>query len=77
MAGGPIDLGGSTLNLVFDSDPTMGIPFTLFATTDPSPIKNTFAGLAEGAIFDQGGFQFQITYMGGNTGNSVVLTRVG
>jgi hypothetical protein len=76
MAGGPIDLGGSTLNLIFDSDPTIGIPVTILATTDPSPIKNTFAGLDEGAIFEQGGFQFQITYMGGAGGNSVVLTRL-
>ena len=76
MGGGPIDLGGSALSLVFDSDPALGSPFTLLATADPGPIQSTFAGLDEGAIFMQGGFQFQITYMGGNQGNSVVVTRV-
>ena len=76
LAGGPIDLGGSTLNLVPDNDPAPGTPFTLLATTDSHPIKNTFAGLDEGTIFNQGGFQFLITYMGGKSGNSVVLTRI-
>jgi hypothetical protein len=35
-----------------------------------------FSGLNEGAVFAQGGYQFQITYQGGTGGRSVVLTRV-
>jgi hypothetical protein len=76
VAGGPIDLGGSTLNLAFGAEPPVGSTFTLLATSDPGPILNIFAGLDEGAIFDQGGFQFQITYQGGPGSNSVVLTRL-
>jgi hypothetical protein len=30
----------------------------------------------EGAVFTEGGYQFQITYHGGTGGDSVVLTRV-
>jgi hypothetical protein len=40
------------------------------------PNVAAFAGLDEGASFDQGGFTFQITYHGGPSNNSVVLTRV-
>jgi hypothetical protein len=75
-AGGPIDLGGSTLNLALGYTPAVGDSFTLLTTSDPSPISGTFAGLAEGAVFAQGGNLFQITYQGGPNGNSVVLTCV-
>jgi hypothetical protein len=75
LAGGPVDLGGSTLSLAFGADPPVGASFTVLATSDPGALANTFAGLAEGAVFSQGGFQFQITYQGGAGGNSVVLTR--
>jgi hypothetical protein len=73
-AGGPIDLGGSTLSLVLGYTPAVGDSFTLLTTSDPSPITGTFSGLAEGAVFAQGGNLFQITYQGGPNGNSVVLT---
>jgi hypothetical protein len=75
LAGGPVDLGGSTLSLVFGAAPPVGASFTVLATSDPGPLANTFAGLPEGAAFSQGGYQFQITYQGGAGGNSVVLTR--
>jgi hypothetical protein len=76
LAGGPVDLGGTTLSLTFGSEPPVGGTFELIATADPSPIANPFAGLPEGAVFSQGGFVFQITYQGGAGGNSVVLTRL-
>jgi hypothetical protein len=69
-------LGGSTLSLSFGADPPVGSSFTLLTTSDPDPIADTFAGLPEGALFSQGRFMFQITYQGGDDGNSVVLTRV-
>jgi hypothetical protein len=75
-AGGPIDLGNSTLRLVLGYAPAAGDSFTLLTTSGSSPIGGTFAGLAEGAVFTQGGHQFQITYQGGPNGNSVVLTCV-
>jgi hypothetical protein len=76
LAGGPIELGGSTLSLSFGADPPVGNSFTLLTSSDPEPIADTFAGLPEGTVFSQGGFVFQITYQGGDDGNSVVLTRV-
>jgi len=75
-AGGPVDLGGSTLNLTLGFTPEMGDSFAL-VTSEAGPITGTFAGLAEGATFTQNGMLFQITYQGGPNGNSVVLTRVG
>jgi hypothetical protein len=76
LAGGPVDLGGGTLSLAFGSEPPVGGTFEVLATADPGPIVNMFAGLPEGAVFSQGGFQLQITYQGGAGGNSVVLTRL-
>jgi hypothetical protein len=76
VAEGPVFLGGSTLNLVLGFEPPVGSSFEIVQNSGPDPISGTFAGLDEGAVFAQGGFEFQIMYMGGNTGNSVVLTRV-
>jgi hypothetical protein len=56
--------------------PQVGDSFTLVTTTDSGGITGTFAGLAEGATFTQGGFTLQITYQGGPNGTSVVITRV-
>jgi hypothetical protein len=75
-ASGPIDLGGSTLSLSLGFMPELGGSFELI-TSDAGPILGTFAGLDEGAVFEQDGLLFQITYQGGPDGNSVVLTRVG
>ena len=54
----------------------MGSRFEILTNTGAAPITGTFAGLAEGAVFTQGGYQFQITYQGGTGGDSVVLTRL-
>ena len=76
QAGGPIDLGQSTLNLQFGFVPPVGSRFEILTNTGAAPITSTFAGLAEGAVFTQGGYEFQITYQGGTGGDSTVLTRV-
>jgi hypothetical protein len=76
LAGGPLDLGGSALGLVLGFAPPVGADFTLLATADPGGVVGTFAGLPEGAVFTQGGYQFQITYQGGGSGSGVVLTRL-
>ena len=75
-ASGPVDLGGSTLMLALGFTPQVGDSFTLLTTSDPGGISGTFAGLAEGATFTEGGFTFQITYQGGPGGKSVVIRRV-
>jgi hypothetical protein len=76
QAGGPIDLGDSVLSLNIGFVPSAGSTFEIVANTGTSPIRGTFLGLAEGAIFTQGGYQLQITYQGGTGGVSVVLTRL-
>jgi fibronectin-binding autotransporter adhesin len=76
QAGGPIDLGQSTLGLQFGFTPPVGNSFEILTNTSGAPIIGTFAGLGEGAAFSQGGYQFQITYQGGSGGHSVVLTRL-
>ena len=78
QAGGPIDLGDSTLNLTFGFVPPVGSSFEIVTNTgSSSPITGTFQGLPDGALFTQGSYQFQITYQGGTGGDSVVLTRLG
>ncbi len=74
-AAGPINLGGSVLQLVPGLEPPLGRTFKIL--TAMGGVQGTFAGLPEGAVFDQGGFQFQITYHGGAHGRDVVLTRIG
>jgi hypothetical protein len=76
QAGGPIALGGSTLNLTFGFVPPVASSFEILTNTGSLPVSGTFDGLAEGAVFTQGGYQFQITYQGGTGGDSVVLTRL-
>ena len=77
VAGGPVDLGGSTLVLALGYTPQVGHSFTLLTTSDAGGISGAFAGLGEGATFTQGGFVFQITYQGGADRRSVVVTCVG
>jgi hypothetical protein len=74
-ASGPVNLGGSTLELTLGFAPQVGDAFTLISSAF-GPIIGTFAGLDEGATFTQDGILFQITYQGGPDGNSVVLTRL-
>jgi hypothetical protein len=75
-ANGPIDLGGTTLSLVFAFEPPLGSSFEILTNTGSGPIIGTFTGLDEGTVFTQGGYQFQITYLGGTGGASAVLTRL-
>jgi len=73
---GPIDLGGSTLNLQVGFEPPVGHSFEILTNSGSGPITGTFQGLDEGAVFTQQGYQFQITYQGGTGGKSVVLSRL-
>jgi hypothetical protein len=74
--GGPIDLGGSTLNVNLGFEPPVGSTFEIVTNTGSAPITGTFNGLAEGAIFTEGSYQFQITYQGGTGDDSIVLMRL-
>lgn len=67
---------GSVLALDFGYSPLVGTQFTLVEFLNASGwVAGTFAGLAEGASFMQGGYDFTITYTGGS-GHDIVLTRV-
>jgi hypothetical protein len=56
--------------------PQVGDSFVLLTSNDPAGVMGTFAGRDEGAVFEQDGFAFEITYQGGVGGSRVVLTRV-
>jgi autotransporter-associated beta strand protein len=75
-AGGPINLGGSTLTVSPGFTSQIGDTFTILKNNSGSAITGTFKGLAEGAIVTVNGMHFKITYLGGASGHDVVLTHV-
>ena len=76
IASGSVSLGNADLSLSWFFDTFTGNSFTILDKTSAGAIDGTFNGLPEGAIFDQVGRLYQITYQGGD-GNDVVLTDVG
>ncbi len=73
VVGGPVDLGGATLNVSFGFTTAASDSFRLIENTGGNSIVGTFAGLPEGATFDAGTRVYQITYTGGS-GDDVVIT---
>src|SRR5260221_2956649 len=74
IAGGRVSLGGSTLTF----NPVMGFPtqtHTLIRNDGPYPVEGTFAGLPEGAIFQQR-LWYRITYQGGSSGRDVAVVML-
>jgi len=68
--------GTSALLLNLGFTPVVGQQFELIDLQNSSAhIDGTFAGLAEGSIFNVGSEQFQISYNGG-TGNDLVVTAI-
>jgi autotransporter-associated beta strand protein len=78
VTSGTVNLGGSTLNVSIGTGftPKIGETFTIIQNGGSSAITGTFNGLPEGGTFSTGGMTFQITYVGGSNGKSVVLTRI-
>jgi fibronectin-binding autotransporter adhesin len=74
---GRIELGGATLDVAFINGfaPGSGDSFTIIDNDVAFAVVGTFAGLAEGAVFDVAGTSFAVTYAGGD-GNDVVLTAL-
>lgn len=72
--GGDVTLAGS---LNFDAPPGMmvGSRCTILTKTSVGAITGSFAGMAEGSSFAVGGYQWLITYAGGD-GNDIVLTII-
>lgn len=74
---GNVDVTGGTLQtqLINGFTPTVGQTFKIIDNQGSNPLTGTFAGLAEGATFVNGGITFRISYVGGD-GNDVTLTVI-
>jgi len=65
----------TSLVVTLDYTPALGTSFTIIHNTSGSPVTGNFAGLPQGAVFQQGGTYLAVTYHGG-TGHDIVLTTV-
>ena len=70
--GGTVTLAGN-LELIPPPGMVSGNSFVILNKTNAGAISGTFAGLPEGALFTVGGYNWRITYVGGD-GNDVVVT---
>jgi hypothetical protein len=71
-----IALGGTLhVALVTGYMPHVNDTFTILKNDSGGAVAGTFAGLAEGAAFIAGGYQFRISYVGG-AGHDVTLTVI-
>lgn len=71
---GAVTLDG-TLEILPAPGIASGAGFTILDNTGTAAIAGTFAGLPENATFSTGGYDWRITYLGGD-GNDVVLTNI-
>ena len=67
--------GALNLSLISGFHPTLNQTFVIVKNDGSSGVSGTFANLAEGARVSAGGWQFAISYQGGD-GNDVTLTAV-
>jgi len=72
---GTVDITGSTLNLIFGYSPNLGDAFIIIDNDAADSVIGTFNNLSEGTTFSSGGYNLQITYVGGD-GNDIVITIV-
>ena len=70
---GGVGLGGCRLEVLQNVVPSLGDQYVIINRSGTDPVLGTFTGLPEGAGWNRGGYQLQISYVGG-TGNDVVLT---
>jgi dipeptidyl aminopeptidase/acylaminoacyl peptidase len=73
---GTVDLGNATLNVNLTYVPTAGAKFKIIDNDASDQVTGTFAGLTSGATVTANGYDFTISYTGGD-GNDVELTAVG
>ncbi len=78
VVSGTVNIPNGTLapELINGFTPTAGQVFKIIDNQGVSPVFGAFKGLAEGATFSAGGYDFKISYVGGD-GNDVTLTAVG
>jgi hypothetical protein len=67
--------GALNLSLVDGFAPVFGQSFTIIRNDGSAAVNGTFAGLSEGGLVSAGGWQFKISYQGGD-GIDVTLTAV-
>ncbi len=73
---GNVTLAGTLdVSLLNSFVPTVNDKYLIIDNLGSNPVTGNFAGLLSGQSFDVGGYQFRITYTGGD-GNDVVLTLV-
>ena len=74
---GTVTLGNANLYLTLGSSfvPSLGQQYVLINNDGADAVSGTFNGLPEGATITLSGYQFQLSYHGGN-GNDVVLTSL-
>lgn len=70
--GGSVTLAGA-LNIIAAPGLTAGTSFTILNKTGAGAISGTFAAKPEGSVFASGGYNWLISYAGGD-GNDVTLT---
>ena len=71
---GNVSIWGN-LNVSLGYTPTVGDTYMIIKNDGTDPVSGTFNGLTEGATLSAGGYDFQISYVGGS-GNDVVLTAL-
>lgn len=72
VVAGPVNLSGG-LELSAPAGLTVGQSFTLIQKSASSPVTGTFNTLPESSLFQAAGYDWQISYAGGD-GNDVVVT---
>jgi hypothetical protein len=78
VSSGDVMLGAtSSLDLSLGYEPALGAQFILVDLADPTElVAGEFDGLAEGSTFYVDGNEFEITYVGGDNHNDVVVTDI-
>ncbi len=71
---GTVSLNNAALQVSLGYVPAVGTVFTLISNGGGSPVRGTFAGLPEGSLVTLDGGTFQISYVGGASGQDVTLT---
>ncbi len=70
---GAVNLVSPSLNI--SGTPLLGAVFTIIDNDGADAVTGIFAGLPEGQTFTRSGYEYEITYAGGD-GNDVVLTAL-
>ena len=75
VTGSVYSYGNLNVSLGGGYTPTVGDTYMIIKNDGTDAVSGTFDGLAEGATINVGGYDFQISYVGG-TGNDVVLKAI-